>query len=46
MRPSSVLLSSESGIEAMKKHCLAQTGIVTDLHYQIKCASHFLLHRY
>lgn len=46
MRPSRVLLSSESGIKAMKKHCLVQNGIETDLHHQIKRASHLLLLRY
>lgn len=46
MRPSRVLLSSVPGMKAMKKHCLVQNGIETDLHYQIKCASHLLLLRY
>lgn len=41
-----MLLSSESGIKAVQKHCLVQTGIETDLQYQIKCASLLLLLRY
>lgn len=46
MRPNRVLLSSESRIKAMKKHCLVQNGLETDLCYQMKCASHLLLLRY
>lgn len=46
MRPNRVHLSSESSIKAMKKHCLVQNGLETDLCYQIKCASHLLLLRY